>query len=713
MTPERCAVCDSELMPELSACAACLLDVTLERPRRVADYELFQCLGQGSMGSVYLAKHVASDEIVALKLAQRELLQSEDGVALFRRQTRIESALRHPNILHVQGAGIHAGQPYLVMPLMEGGTLAEEANFSRYADAASQLQLMLEIARAVQFAHDRGVLHCDLKHDNILFDAEAKPHVSDFGLARSVDAFVSFGPSEVFGGTRGWMSPEQVKIWRSRDPNLMEPPAIASDVFALGLMLEWLRTAQLPYGDGDDFEERVVSEPPPPLSGWAPTLDWALAAVAHRALQKEPGQRYRSAAALADDLERARSHRPLRGCSVPAWGRAWYWSARHPGARVAILLLLPIFALLVLQVSRLQRDELKQSVLDMNAYAASGQAAAVLYQLREYADIIERAAEDPAVRALTRGPRRVQVPDSASEPCSVQTALEDPAPLEPYRSSYSTMIVLDDRGCARARVSEEPPTVEYVRQRFDVRDYFAGARADAMTRERTTYVRKAYRSSVSQLIRFAVSTSLFEGDEWAGVVSGSITAASTLELPRMQRSRSDPRLTVLLGPFEGERQLTLGSKLSVPAEDSAPEFTYLAHPRLDHGQKVTLDPALARELDQSFGKSTLRGTDAGSEARHPAPQFVLGTALPLRKADYVDPLLGDSWLAAFAPVGATGYVVLVQTPEDVATRPSNTLTRLGIGLALASGVLWVSWSSFWLWRWRRQAVPTKQRRRAE
>lgn len=704
-------------MPDImaGACAACLLDVTLERPRRVGDYELFQCLGEGGMGSVYLAKHAASDEIVALKLAKRELLDSEGGAALFRRQTRIESALRHPNILHVQGAGIHAGEPYLVMPLMEGGTLADEANLARYAEPAAQLNLMQDIARGVQFAHDRGVLHCDLKYENILFDADNKPHVSDFGLARSIDAVDSFGPHKVFGGTRGWMSPEQVRIWRARDPNLMDPPAIASDVFALGVMLQSLRTKELPYGDGDDFVERVLSEPPPALSRWAPTLDWALAAIAHKALQKEPAQRYRSAGALAEDLERAKSHRPLLGHPTPFWARAWYWAARHPGARVAILLLLPFFALIALQVASLQRDELKQSVLDMNAYAASGQAAAVLYQLREYADIIEQAAEDPAVQALTHGPRRIQATDAASEhPCSVQTALEDAAPLEPYRSSYSTMIVLDVSGCARARVSEEPPTAAYVRQRYDVRDYFAGAKADALTRERTTYVRKAYRSSVSQLIKFAVSTSLFEDDHWVGVVSGSITAASTLELPRMQRSASDPRLTVLLGPFEGERQFDPASTLpSVAPEDVDPEYTYLAHPRLDHGQKVTLDLRLARELDQSFGASLVESGARRDPASHPARQFVLGTALPLRRAGYLDPLLGGQWLAAFAPVGATGYVVLVQTPEDVATRPSNTLTRLGIGLALASGVLWVSWSVFWLWRWRRQAFPAKQPRREE
>jgi eukaryotic-like serine/threonine-protein kinase len=671
-----CTICQAELVATTwgDLCGACGLGAGLTDEQDViGDYERFHLLGEGSMGAVYLAKHVASDEVVALKLAKRELLEVPGGLELFRQQAKIESALVHPSIVHVQGAGTHQEQPFLVMPLMEGGTLAEPDNKARYQSPRARLQLVLTIARAVQFAHARGVLHCDLKPENILFDAAGEPKVSDFGLARHLGSTGVADAEGVRGGTRGWMSPEQVSG---------AALTTASDVFALGVLLHWLETDKLPFGDGEDFEERVLNEPAPPLRRWTPELAWGLQAVAHRALQKKPAQRYGSAAALVEDLERLASERPLRGGAIPVWGRGWHWAQRHPGARNAIFLLLPAFALLALFMAASQRADLRRAVLDMNAYAASGQAAAVLYQLREYADTVERAAADPAVSALTHGSAA-----AGQDPCSTQTALEDSTPLVPYAEKFATLLVLDTAGCPRARISEEPVSPSYVRTSFDWRDYFSSALADAERPTRTTHVRKAYRSSVSQLIKFAVSTPLFEDGKWVGVIAGSMTAASTLGLPRMKRSETQDQMTVLLGPFEGERTGPRGARTTT----GATEFTFLVHPRLGHGQKVILDAATAASLEHAF-------RPPGENV----PQFALSAAKPLERADYRDPLLGDGFLAAFAPVGATGYVVLVQTRDSVAIRPSNTLSRSALALALGSVALVLLYSSFFVWRWRRE-----------
>lgn len=675
MNAEPCAACGARdaPVPLGGLCGACLMDTALASPRVVGDYECHQALGEGAMGTVFLARHVSAGGLVALKLAKLELMETPGGPELFRRQAKTESALQHPNIVHVQGAGTHEGRPFIVMPLMEGGTLAEAANIARHASPAARLQLVLTIARAVQYAHERGVLHCDLKHENILFDEDGEPHVSDFGLARAIDTGRVRVDGATHGGTRGWMSPEQVRL---------EELTTASDVFALGVLLHWLTTGALPFGEGEDFETRVLAEPAPALPRWwTPGLDWGMRAIAHKALQKEPDQRYASAAGFANDLKRLQEQQAIRGASVPFWGWAWYWALRHVAARYAILLLLPCFALAAQLVARSQKAELRLAALDMNAYAASGQAAAVLYQLRDYAELIERAAVDPAVRALVRGPRRVPgptVPGGNINPCQVQTALEDPSPLAHHSQSFSTMVVLDADGCARARVSAEPAPPGYIRNRFDSRDYFAAAHEDAAQRTRRTHVRKAYRSSVSQLIKFAVSTPLFEDQKWIGVVSGSITAASTLELPRMRRSETNDRMTVLLGPFEGER-----------ASDDRPMFTFLVHPKLALGAKVELEEGLAAELARAFHRASAS-----------APQFQLGTTLPLQRSGYVDPLLGDRWLAAFAPVGGTGYVVLVQTRESVAMKPSAGLTRLAIGLGTVWLALLAAWGCFWFWRGR-------------
>ncbi|HET9955100.1 MAG TPA: hypothetical protein VFQ61_11385, partial [Polyangiaceae bacterium] len=342
----------------------------------------------------------------------------------------------------------------------------------------------------------------------------------------------------------------------------------------------------------------------------------------------------------------------------------------------------------ILLMAAAQRAELRRSVLDVNAYAASGQAAAVLYQLREYADTVERAASDPAVRALTRGPLKRPFPgtnDGADQdPCRSQVSLEVPTALEPYSSRFATLTVLDEQGCARARISEEAAPAEYARHSYSWRDYFASAARDAERPGRITYVRPAYRSSVSQQIKFAVSRPLFEGERWIGVVYGSMVAASTLDLPRMKRSDTSERMTVLIGPFEGER--------SGPQDPyTGQEFTLLAHPRLERGRKVSLTPSTARELVQALGRP-------GKDQR----QFELSTSLPYQRADHVDPLLGGRWLAAFAPVGATGYVVLVQTRDDLAVRPSNGLWRTGFVLAFGSAALLGVWGAFFVWRWRRE-----------
>ncbi|HKO53145.1 MAG TPA: protein kinase [Polyangiaceae bacterium] len=676
----RCSVCRAELVETAwgRLCGACALSVGMSEERdSIGDYERFQLLGEGAMGEVYLARHIDSDEVVALKLAKLSLLQQPGGYAVFRQQARIESRLRHPNIVPVQGTGQHQGQPFVVMPLMEGGTLAESRNVARYSEPRSRLTLVLTIARAIQFAHERGVLHCDLKPENILFDAAWEPRVSDFGLARSLGTPSFADLVAVQGGTRGWMSPEQVRT---------ESLTTASDVYALGLLLYWLSDPAVRSESGGGFSERAALHPP--LRPWSPDLDWALAAVAHRALQEDPGQRYQTAAALVEDLERLLCDRPLRGQPIPIWGRSWYWAQRHPGARNALFLLLPGFALVTMLMAAAQRSELRRSVLDVNAYAASGQAAAVLYQLRDYAEAIERAAADPAVQALTHGPLLVPAARPGEgvgqDPCRSQRALEQPTALERYASRFATMTVLNTDGCARARISEEPAQPEYARSTYNWRDYFASASRDAVRPERITYVRKAYRSSVSQQIKFAVSSPLFSDGKWLGVVSGSMVAASTLDLPRMKRSETSERMTVLIGPFEGE---TFGPHLS-PAGPQ--EFTLLAHGQLRRGSKVTIDEATAAQLARAFHS-------ASATTR----QFELGTALPLQRADYVDPLLGGRWLAAFAPVGATGYVVLVQTRDSVAIRPSNGLARTGLVLACSSALLMTLWGSFYLWRRRR------------
>jgi eukaryotic-like serine/threonine-protein kinase len=663
-------------------CVACALTLALPpEGQPFGDYERFERLGEGAMGEVFIAKHRGSDDVVALKLAKPELLELAHGATWFRQQAKLESKLKHPNIVPVQGVGEHRGRPFLVMQLMEGGTLAEPENLARFASTEACLGLGLKLARAVQFAHERGILHCDLKPENILFDALGEPKVGDFGLARELGASGASELGGVHGGTPGWMSPEQLKD---------EPLTTASDVFALGLLLHWLVTRELAFSEGAELKARVVEAAAPPLRPWTPERGWTLEAIAHRAMQEEPAQRYASAAALAEDLERVLDNRAPQGAVTPLWGRAWYWTQRHPGVRTTGFVLLALFAALLWFLGDRQQAELRRATLDTNAYAASGQAAAVLYQFREYADAVQSASADPAVQALTHGPRRVPSADADAAPiderCRSQQALEDAAPLVPYAQKFTTLFVLDAVGCPRARLPDEPILPNYVQEQFDFRDYFAGAEPSRDGVLQRGYVRKAYRSSISKRIKFAVSTPLYENGAWVGVLTGSMVAAATLELPRMKRRDTRDQMTVLLGPFEGERPGERG--VALHQRDHA-EYTFLAHPGLKVGQKVTFSRALATELARAFG------------SRPGVSQFELGTELPLQHEGYVDPLLGGTWLAAMAPVGGTGYVVLVQSRDSVAIRPSSVISRLAVTLAVASAALLLLYAGFWWWSRRR------------
>jgi serine/threonine protein kinase len=301
---------------------------------RIGNYEIVgKRLAKGGTGDVYPATELTSGGRFALKVAQREIPLVHK---IFQEERHKARLLNHPNILGAHDGGLHEGRPYLVFRQLEGhltGALRRE----RYADERAMLGLMQKVVGAVRFAHGRTVLHCDLNPSNILFDSEHEPHVADFGLARTLAASGSSG--EAWGGTRGWMSPEQVA---------QGSLGVQTDIYTLGVIMYWLLTAgRLPYGDGNDFERRQREEDPDPIpqkGRFAGSLSWDLAAICLKAQQKQPEQRYQTAAELESDLERAaRGQLPTQqararargaccvGCggirSTP-WGRYLCWRCR-------------------------------------------------------------------------------------------------------------------------------------------------------------------------------------------------------------------------------------------------------------------------------------------------------------------------------------------------------------------------------------------------
>jgi hypothetical protein len=292
-------------------------------PARVGEYAVLGELGKGGMGVVYKGRHEATQELVAVKLL-REGLDGPDQVARFRREAAALATLRHPNVVRLLGAGEHEGKPYLVMELVTGGSLeAALASGPPLPQEAAQRAEVL--ARAVQAAHDAGIVHRDLKPSNVLLSAEGALKVTDFGLAKRLDAGTRQTASGAILGTPSYMSPEQA----TGQGRQVGPP---TDVWSLGVILYEMLTGQLPFRGANAYEalQRVCGDEPAPPRQVRKEVPRDLETICLKCLHKEPGRRYGSAAELADDLRRYLEDRPIKARRVGLGERLVKWRRRNP-----------------------------------------------------------------------------------------------------------------------------------------------------------------------------------------------------------------------------------------------------------------------------------------------------------------------------------------------------------------------------------------------
>ena len=292
--------------------------------RYFGDYEINQELGRGGMGVVYRARQVSLNRPVALKMIRAGILADDADLRRFQNEAEAVALLDHPGIVPVYEVGEHEGQKYFSMKLVEGGNLAEQlAQFTDNPRAAATL--LAQAALAVHHAHVRGVLHRDLKPANILIDTQGHPHVTDFGLAKRVEADLDLTASGVILGTPAYMSPEQAAGHRGTITT-------ATDVYGLGAIFYALLAGKAPFGGESliDTLEAVRSRPPEPPSRINTKVPRDLETICLKCLEKDPRRRYAAAQALADDLGAWLDSRPISARRVGVAERAWLWCKRRP-----------------------------------------------------------------------------------------------------------------------------------------------------------------------------------------------------------------------------------------------------------------------------------------------------------------------------------------------------------------------------------------------
>ena len=268
--------------------------------QRLGPYRLDAVVGRGGMATVYRARQASFDRDVAIKVMDAALSQNDEFLARFEREAQVIARLEHLHILPVIDFGRDGGHVYLVMRLIEGGTLSARLGNGMLSLAQID-RLTAQIASALDYAHQRGIVHRDLKPDNVLLDDADNAYLTDFGIAKmlaSTTGNLSLTAAGNLLGTPAYMAPEQ---WRS------EPVDARTDIYALGVILYQMLLGILPFNADTPFGmmfQHVDANPPPPCA-LNPALPVACERVVLRALAKQPAARYPDVQGLASDLHRA------------------------------------------------------------------------------------------------------------------------------------------------------------------------------------------------------------------------------------------------------------------------------------------------------------------------------------------------------------------------------------------------------------------------
>jgi WD40 repeat protein/serine/threonine protein kinase len=358
--PRHCAQCGAILSVYAleGVCGSCLLKPGFEpalesfgKPRdeadfpsqtengtRFGDYELLEEIARGGMGIVYRARQVSLDRIVAVKMLLAGPLAGKDFVQRFRTEAAAAASLQHANIVAIHEVGYAEGQHFFAMDYVEGLTLAQLiAKGSLPARKAATY--LKTIAEAIHFAHERNVLHRDLKPSNVLIDsATDQPRVTDFGLAKRLDAETELTLTGQMLGSPNFMPPEQATAKRGTVGK-------RSDVYSLGALLYYALTGRPPF-QGETLTDvllQVMNGDPLAPRLLTPSIPQDLETICLKCLEKEPDGRYQTAQELADELSRFLRDEPIRARPLSAFEKGCRWGRHNRVLALLMICLIVVF----------------------------------------------------------------------------------------------------------------------------------------------------------------------------------------------------------------------------------------------------------------------------------------------------------------------------------------------------------------------------------
>jgi len=648
----------------------------------IAHFELLSRVGMGGFGTVWKARDTRLDRIVALKVPRKEQLDPQD-VENFLHEAKIAAQLSHPNIVKIFEVGRDGDTVYLVSEFMEGKSLSQWSA-ERQIAPTEIAELTIKILGALSQAHASGVIHRDLKPQNILMDDRGEPHITDFGLAKRLTTDITCTIDGKVMGTPAYMSPEQARGATSQTDH-------RTDLYSMGVLLFQLLTEELPFrGNIQRLIYHVIHDEPPRLRELDSELPIDLETICMKLLEKEPARRYASADEVADELQRFRRGEPIHARPVSWVERLARWAKRHPAIPSLFATLVVVMIVVSIVTWRWYRAAAVSTERALTAQALRGAGFAAdsvshnatqhvedqyglieglatsLEFLEPYFELIDEpqlvpifdSLGDEGLDADRRSKLRSELLAHPAQR-AVQRELQN---IAAKRADVFGWFVMREDGLQIARW----PVNDTIGSNYNWRTYFHGLprdfasseayRASSLEHIKRTHLSAAFVSQVSDRWVVAISTPLWrpashpDAGKFVGIVALLFEVGQITDLPGGERASE---FAVLVDTREGS------------------EGIILQHPLYDQ-----LLATRSERLSEQF--QALR-VDLAGWAPSAAPEVEL-------QANYRDPLAADSrgsdfnqrWLAAKSPVLArgekTGLVVVVQ--QSYRERIGNGFERL-------------------------------------